>query len=86
MDASATHPVRTSRSTKWARATRSGVLHLDVALGAEVEAGQPIATVHDPFGKRLGTVRTRAGGMIIGHTMRPLVNRADAILHVAELD
>jgi len=28
----------------------------------------------------------RTAGMVIGHTQRPLVNRGDAIVHVAELD
>jgi len=78
--------VRFSRTTKWVRASRSGILHLDAVLGDEITAGERLATIHDPFGKRLGTVAARTGGMIIGHTQRPLVNRGDAIVHIAELE
>lgn len=73
-----------SRSTRWLRASRSGILHLTVALGDEVTRGQKVAMIYDPFGKRLGTISARVDGLIIGHTQRPLVNRGDAILHVAE--
>jgi predicted deacylase len=56
-----------------------------VALGERITRGQKVATIYDPFGRRLGTISARVGGLIIGHTQRPLVNRGDAILHVAEL-
>jgi predicted deacylase len=79
-------PSRSSRSSAWVRATRSGIAHLDVALGDTVGEGDEIATIHDPFGKRLGTVRSRLAGMVIGHTRHPLVNRGDAIVHIAELE
>ncbi len=74
---------RLSRSSKWMRATRSGMLHLDFVLGEQVGEGQTLATVYDPFGKRLGSVISRATGVVIGHTRRPLVNRGDAVVHVA---
>lgn len=80
------HPSRSSRSSAWVRATRSGIAHLDVALGDTIDEGDEIATIHDPFGKRLGTVRSRLAGMVIGHTRHPLVNRGDAIVHIAELE
>ena len=73
-----------SRSTKWLRAAKSGILHLEARLGDDVSKGQIVATIYDPFGKRLARVRARVGGLIIGHTQRPLVNRGDAILHMAE--
>ncbi|MDH3705185.1 MAG: succinylglutamate desuccinylase/aspartoacylase family protein [Acidimicrobiia bacterium] len=78
--------VRWSHNTGWVRASRSGILHLDTELGDQVVAGDVLATIHDPFGKRLGRVVARTGGMIIGHAQRPLVNRGDAVVHVAELD
>ncbi len=77
---------RSSRSSAWVRATRSGIAHLDIALGDTIDEGDEIATIHDPFGKRLGTVRSRLAGMVIGHTRHPLVNRGDAIVHIAELE
>jgi predicted deacylase len=73
-----------SRRSTWSRAAKSGILHLESDLGSRVEAGQPIATIVDPFGKRLGTVKARHGGVVIGHTQRPLVNQGDAVAHIAE--
>lgn len=75
-----------TRSSKWMRAMRSGILHLDVGLGDAVATGEVLSTVHDPFGKRLGTVKSRTTGVVIGHTQHPLVNRGDAVVHVAETD
>jgi len=72
-----------SRSTRWIRATRSGIAHLDVSNGDRVEAKQPLGTIDDAFGKRLSTVRASRNGMIIGQTLHPLVNRGDALVHVA---
>lgn len=73
-----------SRRTGWVRAPRSGVLHLEADLGAYVNEGEPIATIFDPFGKRLSRLNARNAGLIIGHTQHPLVNQGDAVAHIAE--
>ncbi len=75
-----------SRHSRWLRATRSGILHLEAGLGARVTAGDTVAVIHDTFGKRRGRVTARHAGIIIGHTQLPLVNQGDAVAHVAEID
>ncbi len=75
-----------SRSSRWVRATRSGIAHLDVALGDVVEAKQQLGTIQDAFGKRLSNVRATRAGMVIGQTQHPLVNRGDALVHIATVD
>ena len=75
-----------SRSTRWMRATRSGIVHLDVANGDMVDAKQPLGTIDDAFGKRLSTVRASRRGMVIGQTLHPLVNRGDALVHIATIE
>ena len=77
---------RLSRRSKWVRATGSGILHLQAALGDEVRPGQPLAAIHDAFGKRRGRITAQLGGLLAGLTQRPLVNRGDAIAHIAELE
>lgn len=77
------HETRYSRTTKWARASRSGILHLAHELGDEVAKGDPIATILDPYGKRLGRISAPLDGVIVGHTQHPLVNRGDAVVHIA---
>ena len=74
-----------SRQSRWVRASRSGILHLEAGLGSTVEPGEPIATIVDPFGKRLSTVRAKDGGLVIGATQHPLVNQGDAVAHIAEI-
>jgi predicted deacylase len=74
-----------SRKSVWMRASNSGMLQLSVRLGDEVAKGERIATIYDPFGKRLGAVSSRSTGVVVGHTQRPLVNRGDAIVHLAEV-
>lgn len=79
-------PVRISRKSTWIRATRSGIVHLDADLGAEVVIGETLASIRDPFGKLLGKVAARRSGMIVGVTHSPLVNRGDALVHIAEIE
>jgi predicted deacylase len=74
-----------SRKSRWVRAPKSGILHLDVGLGAEVEAQEVVGTIRDPFGKRLARIAARNHGVIVGHTQHPLVNQGDAVAHIAEM-
>jgi predicted deacylase len=74
-----------SRKTTWVRAPRSGILHLTPDLGDRVSKGQVVATVLDPFGKRLASVSAPTTGVIVGHTQHPLVNQGDAVVNVAQL-
>lgn len=74
-----------SRRSVWMRATRSGVLSLAVDRGDRVAAGEPIADTFDPFGRRLSSIKSRVSGVVIGHTENPLVNRGDAVAHIAEV-
>ena len=73
------------RKTKWLRATRSGIVHLEVGLQDRVEKGQVVATMHDTFGDVVGSIRSPLSGLVIGHTTNPLLNRGEAAIHVAEL-
>ena len=78
-------PSLTSRSTTWARAGRSGILHLAVGLGGRVERRQVLGSIDDAFGNSVAAVRAPRDGMVIGCTRSPLVNRGDAVAHIAEL-
>ncbi|CAN5649386.1 succinylglutamate desuccinylase/aspartoacylase family protein [soil metagenome] len=75
---------RESRSTRWVRAGRSGLVRLDVEPGSDVEKGQAIGVIKDAFGDRTLRVRASASGVIIGQTRQPNVNRGDALVHIAE--
>ena len=74
-----------ARSSRWIRSGRSGIIQLEVSLGARVGSGEVVARIYDTFGKKLGDIKSRTAGVVIGHTQHPLVNRGDAIVHVAEI-
>lgn len=73
------------RKTQWARASRSGIIHLDIELGDLVTKRDRVGRVLDPYGKRLGWISAPADGIVIGQTQHPLVNRGDAVLHVGAI-
>jgi predicted deacylase len=75
-----------SHSSRWTRAPRSGILHLDVELGDKVSKGEEIAALHDPYGKRLSRIKARSTGIVIGRTHSALINQGEAIVHVASVD
>ena len=72
-------------SSKWVRAGRSGILAARKGLGDRVEAGEALAVVSDPFGRRPVTLHAPANrppGLVIGRTEAPLVLRGDAMYHI----
>lgn len=75
-----------ARSSLWVRAGQSGILRIDTQLGARVTAGERLGVIADAFGDRASAVRARADGIVVGVTSHPLVNRGDAIAHIASLD
>ena len=78
-------PSAESHSSKWVRASKSGIVRLDVAVGQEVRKGQTIGRIHDAQGTRLAAPRSPITGLVIGLSLDPLVNRGDAIAHIAEI-
>lgn len=85
VEVSPSAPCLYSRATSWSRASKSGIVHLDARLGELVRAKDQVATIYDPYGKVLSRVTTRYDGIVIGHSQAPLVNRGDAISHVARI-
>ena len=71
--------------SSWMRARADGLLHLGVALGQVVVAGESVGALYNSFGRRLSDVKAELGGVVIGRTEAPLVHRGDAIVHIGEL-
>ena len=80
------HATRIARKSHWLRASRSGILELRVELGDAVAAGQIIGLIRDPYGDITGRVRAREPGHVIGARLLPLVNRGDAVVHLATVE
>lgn len=77
-------PIETNQS-KWVRASRGGIFHLEVNLGDRVERKQKLGYITDAFGEARVNVRASVDGMVISYTQNPLVNQGDAIVHLAVL-
>ncbi len=75
-----------SRSSTWARAPRSGFCQLSVGPGARVGQGQRLARVFDALDRGEAYVRSPCDGIVIGLLEAALVNRGDAVVHVAEVE
>ena len=76
-------PVR-SRSTYWVRAPQGGILRSIRTLGGRVDIGDTLGFVADPMGETESPVEARKAGIIIGLANLPVVNRGDALFHIAE--
>ncbi|MFT4623971.1 MAG: putative deacylase [Myxococcota bacterium] len=72
-----------SVSSRWVRAAKSGLAQVDCQLGDTVEKGQLLGRIHDSFGNRISQYKSPVTGIVIGLRLEPLVNRGDALLHVA---
>jgi len=75
-------PVQAER-TRWVRAKKSGLVHLQVRAGDQVKRRQTIATLTDPMGTSVVDLKAPFQGIVIGHTNLPLANAGDAVLHIA---
>lgn len=73
------------RHTGWERARRSGIARIDVYPGQRVERGAQLGVIADALGARPTAVRASRSGIVLGYTRNPLVNRGDALVHIADL-
>jgi predicted deacylase len=71
--------------SEWVRAPRGGIADVRVRPGEIVYAGQPIASITNPFGREVSSVLSPLTGLVLGITTVPMVNPGDAVCHVAKL-
>lgn len=72
-----------ARQSGWVRASESGFVSHQKALGDYVAKGDVLATIKDPFGVVLGEVKSHAKGVIIGKQNIPLAQEGEAMYHIA---
>jgi predicted deacylase len=77
-----TAPAVMLTGSSWVRSPQSGLARLDVELGDEVEARQPIGAVADAIGNNQRILRAAKAGYVIGRNESPVVHRGDALIHV----
>jgi len=75
-----------ARSTKWTRASMSGIVQSAAPLGSKAKKGEPIGIIGDPFGESEEKVFAETDGVIVGRLNLPLVHRGDALFNIASVD
>jgi len=66
----------------WVRASHAGLFIWSKSSGAQVNKGEPLGTIGDPYGTRRVVVLAPREGYIVGHTNAPVVSRGDALFHI----
>ena len=72
-----------ARSSSWLRAPKSGIHIARAPLGKTVKKNEIIGEIANPFGDHKTYVRADEDGMIISMSKLPLVNKGDALFHIA---
>lgn len=82
------YPMNTmvAKSSYWLRAPESGSLRMMKKLGAFVQPGELVGVISDPYGDRQISLSPASPGIIICVTTMPLVNRGNAVVHLATLE
>jgi predicted deacylase len=80
------HHVFPSSVSKWVRAPISGILSQRAEIGRQVEKGEIIGVVNDPYGVTEQVITAPVSGVIIGRLQLPLVYQGDALFHIAVLE
>ncbi len=73
-------------ATTWIRAPASGILHMNVPLGAKVGKNKKIGEIADPFSGHEVAIESPVSGMVIGRLNLPLVHQGDAVIHIARIE
>ncbi len=72
-----------ARSSHWLRAPHSGILSAKNRIGDRVKKGRVLGVISDPFGCEKYEIVADRTGIIIGAVTLPLLNRGDAVFHLA---
>jgi predicted deacylase len=78
-------PPEISDSSVWVRAPEGGILRSARLPGEHVAQGEKIGEISDPLGDKSWPVISGDNGLVIGRTNLPIVNRGDALFHIARI-
>ncbi len=70
-------------SSKWVRASYSGMFKANIKLEKKVEKGDTIGNITDPYGKFNHFVKAPFSGYVININQSPIVYQGDALFHIS---
>ncbi len=79
------HATAISLSSTWLRAPEGGILRSSYPTGAHVSEGEQVGEISGSLGDLGVPVIAEDEGIIIGRTNLPIVNRGDALFHLARM-
>jgi predicted deacylase len=74
-----------SSSSYWVRAPVGGLLRGFKAIGDQINPGDLLGAISDPFGEVETEILPDDPGLLIGRTNLPVVNEGDGIFHIARI-
>ncbi|HEY5364369.1 MAG TPA: succinylglutamate desuccinylase/aspartoacylase family protein [Aestuariivirga sp.] len=74
-----------SNSSTWLRAPEGGILHSPRHAGDRIAAGEEVGAITTALGENPVPIVADDEGIIIGRTQLPIVNRGDALFHIARI-
>jgi len=80
------HVAPISSGSQWTRAPMGGIMRAYFGLGDKVLEGDLLAHISDPLGEENVTIVAESSGIVIGRTNLPIVNKGDALFHIANLN
>jgi predicted deacylase len=72
-----------ANNSSWVRASLSGIVNTIHNLGDQVQKGDVLATISNPFGEIMSEITASRAGIIIGKQNIPLVQEGEALFHIA---
>ncbi len=67
----------------WVRAPQSGLYRTFSPMGKDLEQGETLGMIGEPYGTKEAAVIAPTSGIVIGRTNLPLVHEGDALCHIA---
>ncbi|MBX2846080.1 MAG: succinylglutamate desuccinylase/aspartoacylase family protein [Saprospiraceae bacterium] len=75
-------PTTIIQSSKWLRASASGLWIPKINSGDAVIDGQKLGYIASPYGDFREPIHAKKGGVVFGLNNTPIVNRGDALVHL----
>ncbi len=72
-------------SSRWVRAEEGGLIRTHKTTGDSIEKDEVAAIISNPYEDSVCEVVSPFSGLIIGRTNLPVVNRGDALFHIAKV-
>ncbi len=74
-----------AKDSYWVRSTHGGSMSVFKKAGDRVQEGEVLGIVQDLFGRMQFEIKAEEPGIIIGRNRLPLINKGDALFHIATI-